>query len=134
MYQEHVDRVIVTRHRGAAEFVAGELGGRVSPDGKILSVPYQDGEDLYFLSIPILESATPDDVRGKVVFGNLPLHLAALAAQVVAVEFAGAAPRGAEYGIEEMRAAGARLAYYGVISLPADRTRDQYLNDGGFAV
>lgn len=70
-----------------------------------------------FADAPVVISATPDDVRGKVVAGNLPLHLAALAAEVVAVEFAGDPPRGHEYGTEEMRAAGAYLARYRVEAL-----------------
>jgi len=65
----------------------------------------------------VLAQAGPEDVRGKVVAGNLPLHLAALTAQVWAVEFAGAPPRGREYGLAEMDAAGARLRAYRVEAL-----------------
>jgi len=88
------EAVIVSRHCAAVEFIRQAAG-------------LSD-------KVPVLASATPDDVRGKVVYGNLPLHLAAEAAQVVAVEFDGAPPRGAEYGITEMRAAGARLTAYKV--------------------
>lgn len=35
----------------------------------------------------VTEQATADDVRGKHVAGNLPLHLAALAASITAAEF-----------------------------------------------
>ncbi|MHB1950138.1 MAG: CRISPR-associated protein Csx16 [Acidiferrobacteraceae bacterium] len=83
--------VIVSRHPAAIEFL------RASAE---------------FADAPVLASASPDDVRGRVVGGNIPLHLAALAAAVVAVEFDGAPPRGAEYGLEEMIAAGARLSRY----------------------
>jgi hypothetical protein len=72
----------------------------------------------------VLGSANPDDVRGKIVAGNLPLNLAALAAEVVAVEFSGSAPRGAEYGLTEMEAAGARLRRYRVIAVPDDDDDD----------
>ena len=67
--------------------------------------------------------ASPADVRGKIVYGNLPLHLAAQAKEVHTIEFAGQPPRGAEYGIREMEAAGARLAVYQVFSGPASRSQ-----------
>lgn len=94
--------VIVSRHPAAVEFIRSEM-------------PAAAGA-------PVLASATPDDVRNRVVVGNLPLHLACLAREVWAVEFAGSAPRGAEYGIDEMRAAGARLQKY-VVRTYYDRRR-----------
>ena len=57
------------------------------------------------------------DLRGAVVAGNLPLHLAVLAAEVIAVEFTGNPPRGAEYGRAEMEAAGVGLTRYRVAPL-----------------
>lgn len=87
-------RVIVSRHAAAVELIRA-----ARPE---------------FADAPVLESATPDDVRGAVVAGNLPLHLAALCREVIAVEFDGPPPRGAEYGLADMRAAGARLASYRV--------------------
>lgn len=65
-------------------------------------------------SVPLIRGdATPDDVRGKVVYGDdVPFHLACLASEVYAVEFNGAAPRGAEYTLAQMIAAGATLASY----------------------
>lgn len=87
-------RVIVTRHHATVLFIRQEL-----PE---------------FREAPVLASAEPDDVRGLVVAGNLPLHLAALADHVIAVEFAGQPPRGREYGLDEMRAAGAQLVAYRV--------------------
>jgi len=89
--------IIVSRHPAAVAFIR-----EVAPE---------------FKDAPVVEQATADDVRGNVVAGNIPLHLAALAGQVIAVEFAGAPPRGAEYGVEEMRAAGARLVRYSVKAL-----------------
>lgn len=86
--------IIVSRHPAAVEFIRTEMPA--------------------FRDAPVLASATADDVRGAIVGGNLPLHLAAEAAIVVAVEFRGDAPRGAEYSIEEMRAAGAHLRAYQV--------------------
>lgn len=64
--------------------------------------------------IPVFAQATADDVRGNVVAGNLPLHLACLARSVYTVEFEGRPPRGQEYTLEDMRVAGARLVSYTV--------------------
>jgi len=86
--------VIVSRHPATIEYIREAL-----PD---------------FAEAPVVAQATPDDVCGNVVAGNLPLHLAALAAEVIAVEFTGAAPRGAEYTRADMEAAGVRLARYHV--------------------
>lgn len=85
------DIVIVSRHTGAIQWLR-ELG--FGPD------------------IPVIATATPDDVRGKWVIGNVPMQLASLALGVLAIEFSGAPPRGQEYGVEEMRKAGARLSAY----------------------
>jgi len=70
-----------------------------------------------FADAPVVASATADDVRGVAVAGNLPLHLAALAAEVWAVEFTGPAPRGTEYTFDDMVAAGAVLRRYRVTAL-----------------
>lgn len=120
-----MDRIIVSRHPAAVEFIARELGGHLSDHGHGLQyvvVPrWKRGGGVVcndpaspYDRIPVLASATADDVRGKVVYGNLPLHLAALAAEVVAIEFSGIPPRGAEYTLVDMDAAGARLAAYTV--------------------
>ncbi len=85
--------IIISRHPAAIEFIRAN--------------------DVRFLTAPVITgNATPDDVRGKVVAGNIPLSLASMADEVVAVEFDGAPPRGAEYGAAEMAAAGARLESY----------------------
>lgn len=86
------NRLIVTWHAGALAFIHAEC-----PSWK---------------EVPVKEQVTADDVRGKCVLGNLPLHLAALCSSVLAVEFDGAPPRGTEYGVAEMRAAGARITEY----------------------
>jgi len=65
--------------------------------------------------VPVRPAVGVEDVRGRVVLGNLPLHLAQYAAEVWAIEFSGAAPRGAEYTAADMEAAGARLAWYVVL-------------------
>ena len=68
-----------------------------------------------FSDAPVVESATSFDVKGKEVAGNLPLHLAALAKSIWAVEFVGTPPRGQEYGLAEMDAAGAYVHPYRVV-------------------
>ena len=92
-------RLIVSRHPAAVKFIQQE-----APE---------------FISAPVVAHATPEDVRGKVVAGNLPLGLASLAAYVVVIEFAGAPPRGQEYGLDEMRSAGASLRRYRVDEMSA---------------
>lgn len=87
--------IIVSRHPAAIEFIRAH-------DERFEDAPTITG------------NATPDDVRGKVVAGNIPLSLAALAEEVVAVEFSGAPPRGIEYTAADMAAAGARLERYTV--------------------
>lgn len=113
--------LIVSRHRGALEWLAGRLGnelehGEYVPGENVFRVyPVADtGHDFPPYDVPVRAEVGPDDVRDKVVVGNLPLHLAALCRRVVAVEFGGPPPRGAEYGPAEMEAAGGRLASYTV--------------------
>lgn len=115
--------VIVSRHPAAIQFIAS----RIHPDwhppvitpGAILWYPVglepsDDQFDVPYDTVPVIASATADDVRGANVYGNLPMHLAALADTVYAVEFTGPAPRGQEYTMEEMLAAGATLTPYRV--------------------
>jgi len=106
-----MERVIVSRHPAAIEFIRWQ-----APE---------------FATAPVLASATADDVRGKIVAGNLPLHLAALAAEVVAVEFNGMAPRGFEYDVQDMTDAGARLERYVVLHSTAG-TIEQFIDGDSF--
>jgi hypothetical protein len=87
--------VIISRHPATTEFILKTAG--LPSDTPV-----------------IIGNAAPDDIRGKTVFGNLPLHLAALAEMVIAVEFAGTPPRVAEYTLSDMLNAGAYLAPYRV--------------------
>ena len=109
-----MDRIIVSRHPAAIEFIrrAANLD----------------------MDVIVIASATVDDVRGKDVYGNIPMNLATHAAGVWAVEFDGAPPRGAEYDMAAMVAAGAKLVHYGVLRIPDDLSRDRYLQSGGFCV
>ncbi len=84
-----MNSIIVSRHPAAIQFIRETAN---LPD-----------------DVPVLAQASTKDVEGKIVYGNLPLDLAASAAEVHAVLFSGTPPRGAEYGLEEMRASGAHL-------------------------
>lgn len=102
--------VVVTRHPATSAFIAEELGGTVSPDGRTITVPG-------LAPISVFAEVNPELVRGKLVIGNLPMQLACQANRVCAVEFSGTPPRGQEYGVAEMRSAGAQLTPYKVTSL-----------------
>ncbi len=83
--------VIVSRHQGLVDWLAKR--GIV---GKVIA------------------HATEDDVRGKDVIGNLPLHLAAVAKSVTVVDMP-ALPadwRGQDLSPEQMDQAGATLTRY----------------------
>ena len=86
---------IVSRHPAVAEFVRAEM-----PEFETAEV--------------MASTVTASDVAGHDVAGVLPLALIAECGRFYAVEFTGTPPRGAEYGIDEMRAAGARLVEYRV--------------------
>jgi len=88
-----MDIVIVSRHAGAVEWLRRHgITGRV------------------------IEHATAEDVRGRVVYGTLPLHLAAEAARVVTIDLPRLRPeqRGQDLTPAEMDAAGAALVAYEV--------------------
>lgn len=64
----------------------------------------------------VIAHATPEDVMGRVVYGVLPMHLAAEADQVWVIDLPGLKPedRGRDLTPEEMDSAGATLAGYWV--------------------
>lgn len=121
-----MNNVVVTRHPGTMEFLRRALSEEHGVEFKFNRDGNLNADN--YLTIPVTASATVDAVRGKIVWGNLPLHLACHAAAVVAIEFAGQPPRGAEYSYEDMVAAGAKLVRYGVLELPAGETRDSHLD------
>jgi hypothetical protein len=84
--------IVVSRHEGAVQWLR-ELG-------------YNE---------PVYDEVSEEQVRDKEVVGNIPLHLAALATSVLAIEFEGRPPRGKDYSADDMRKAGARLVRYKVI-------------------
>ncbi len=109
-----MEKLIVSRHQAAIEFIARELAGNNSYSifPGYVEIHTQGGVE----TIPVISGdATADDVRGKLVYGNLPLGLASEAHAVVAIEFSGPPPRGREYSLQDMEAAGAHLAEYVVL-------------------
>ena len=88
--------IIVSRHPAGVEFARRHC-------------PEQDA--------PVYDAVTPDQVRGKVVIGNVPMHLAAMATEVWAIEFPAMPPRGQEYTLADMEAAGARISRYRVSAI-----------------
>jgi hypothetical protein len=129
-----VEYIIVSRHAAAVEFIAQWLLGIVDGDGvtrdwevnpnwpgEVVSVVRDGNAVVRVDGIPIYKEIFPgqeDLIRGKAVLGNLPLHLAALTEVVFAVEFTpGKAPRGQEYTVEDMKAAGAKMVPYRVTAI-----------------
>ena len=68
------------------------------------------------LDAPVVAHATAEEVRGKRVYGVLPLHLAAAAADVYTIDMPGlpAEKRGQDLTAAEMDEYGARLIHYRV--------------------
>ena len=83
--------VIVTRHTGLVEWLSQ-----------------------HNISGQVIAHATADDVRGKIVVGALPFHLAALAARVGVVDMPRLRPdqRGQDLTPAQMDEAGASLSWY----------------------
>lgn len=84
--------VIVTRHVGAIEWLNNH-----GFDGDVIA-----------------HVASPDQIRGRVVIGALPFHLAADAARVGVISMPGLRPdqRGVDLTPAEMDAAGAVIEFY----------------------
>lgn len=89
------DTLIVTRHDGLVEWL-----GRLGIVGPVVA-----------------HVADPDLVRGKRVYGVLPLHLAAQCAEIVTVDLPGLPQgrRATELSADEMDEYGARLVAYQVL-------------------
>jgi hypothetical protein len=119
-----MEKLIVTRHPAALQFLAQGIHPEWAPavlEGQQLVWkpigPEAGSPEALAVSdsVRIISgNATAEDVRNKIVYGNIPLHLAALARAVIVIEFSGDPPRGQEYGLPEMLAAGAHLTAYEV--------------------
>lgn len=118
-----MNKVIVSRHPATIRFIAEHMfDGRefcVHEDaGKIVGIAEvirteEEPEGRTGDEIPVISgNATPDDIRNKDVWGNIPLSLAVYALSVRAVEFALNPPRGMEYTVEDMRKSKAFLSRY----------------------
>ena len=92
--------VIVTRHKGLVSWLWRKL-------------------DIDISDVKVIEHATANDVQGAVVYGVLPLDLAAEAAEVWTVAMPGLRPdqRGQDLTPEEMDEAGAHLVGFKVTRL-----------------
>lgn len=90
--------IIVTRHSATAEWLK-----TVAPAGT-----------------PVVASVTAEEVRGKVVYGNLPLELAAEAHTVYAVSFETPLPRGVD--VTNIAAHGPYLRAFVVTAAPTPPT------------
>jgi hypothetical protein len=125
----HAD-LVVTRHPAALDWLAYMLTNEHDEAfadfdaGTLTIAPRADTHDYGSVDkeeakvIPVCTgNVTAEQVRSKVVVGNLPLQLAALCSEVWAIEFNGPPPRGRDYGVQEMVEAGARLAGYRVAAL-----------------
>ncbi|HOW77965.1 MAG TPA: CRISPR-associated protein Csx16 [Verrucomicrobiota bacterium] len=99
-----MDTIIVSRHTGAVEWLRQH--GIV---GEVLA-----------------QVTDPAQIAGRVVVGALPLHLAAVAVEVMAIDMPGlrADQRGKDLTPAEMDAAGASLGRYRVIRLPDVPTQE----------
>lgn len=101
MFGDFSNVVIVSRHPAAEEFIRRALR-------KFERIP-KDSDKVRCIS-----EAKDEDVKGKIVFGNIPLHLAAIASAIWTIEFIGDPPRGREYSLDDMIAAKALLREYKV--------------------
>ena len=92
--------VVVTRHAATLEWLRSRWGTDRVGTWEVIS--------------HVLE---PAQVAGKIVVGNLPMHLAAKAAYVGVIEMPMLHPdqRGHELTLSEMYEAGARLNFYRVV-------------------
>ena len=93
-----VETVVVSRHEGAVEWLKnrGIIGDRI-----------------------ISHVENPVEIEGCIVYGNIPLHLAAVAESVFSVEIPNLPKefRGADLTPEQMDEFGARLRQYSVVEI-----------------
>lgn len=85
------DRIIVSRHPAAIEFIQN------IPEWRYARV---------------VTFVTKNKILGKKVIGNLPYSLAKYAKEITIIEFKGQPPRGKQYTIKDMLLARAYLAKY----------------------
>lgn len=94
--------VVVTRHMGAVDWlIRHEI------------IPNDNSE------VSVIDHATIEDVAGQVVYGVLPLHLAAVAKEVHSIDIPNlpADKRGKELTADDMDTLGASIVSYKVLPL-----------------
>lgn len=89
--------LIVSKHPSVTQFIK---------DQAIL------GDDIRVISDP-----KPEDVSGNIVYGNLPLELAALCHLVIMVEYDADPPQDPDFTVDDMLDAGARLSACKVMTI-----------------
>ena len=94
--------VVVTRHLGAVDWL---IRHEIIPNDAT--------------EVSVIEHATPADVTGQVVYGVLPLHLAALAKEVHSIDIPNlpADKRGKELTADDMDTLGASIVSYKVLPM-----------------
>lgn len=121
--QWHLNQaIVVCRHPGAIDWIAQQLHNKFhkswyQPHISSATIEWHtlgiEGGEEVLDSIPLIRgNASDEQVRGKIVIGVLPFHLAAEAVQVYAIEFGTVPPRGTEYSAKDMENAGARLTSF----------------------
>jgi len=109
-----MNKICLTRHAGVAELVARYLG-RADVRGQEIVLYDLNGE--VHDTIAVVSHLDADEARrlarksGLVLYGVVPLHLAALAQLVFAVEWDCAPPRGREMSAEWVRRHGRLVPY-----------------------
>jgi len=114
-----MEQVIVSRHPAAIEWVAQQLDmySEEYPvydrDLSLVTI-YDDGAETERYVPVYTQVDDSTQLNGKLVYGVLPMSLAAEAYRAFVIEFTGDPPRGREYSVADMEEAGARLVEYEV--------------------
>lgn len=82
-------------------------------------------QDHYTFGCPVIrDNVTSADVAGKRVYGNLPMHLAAMCGEYWAVELPDNCPRGQELDVNYLADNAKVVRYYLTSSAPFDSEKD----------
>jgi len=93
-----MERIIVSRNPEIIKFIRSKIG-------------YQ---------VPVLPLATTKELEGKIVYGNVPMHLAKKAAKVVVIECGNGRIVSSDWTCEDMIAAEADFKEYVVCNAPGE--------------
>ena len=110
--------VVVSRHPAAIKFIAEYLGNAEADIDKNRILLFSSTENLevgeHSDEIRVIKEASKEDIKDKIVYGNLPLDLAAHAKSVYSVLFEKNPPRGKELTLDNMVEAGATIRKFKV--------------------